>query len=144
MMPRTTTQAPDADRLVVQNDARSIDAAESAIVAAAERHGYTKASLFAVRLAVHEALMNGFKHGHKALAADLPVTLAYKVKPTAIECSVEDSGPGFVPEEVPDPTLEENIERGSGRGLLLIRAYMSSVEYNKKGNRVTMVYEKPQ
>jgi serine/threonine-protein kinase RsbW len=66
------------------------------------------------------------------------------VKAQQIECSVEDQGAGFTPEEVPDPTLEENIERGSGRGLLLIRAYMTSVEYNKKGNKVTMVYDKPE
>jgi serine/threonine-protein kinase RsbW len=121
-MSRASTQAPDA----------------------AERHGYSKASLFAVRLAVHEALMNGFKHGHKGLDANLPVTFSYKVKAQQIECSVEDQGAGFTPEEVPDPTLEENIERGSGRGLLLIRAYMTSVEYNKKGNKVTMVYDKPE
>jgi serine/threonine-protein kinase RsbW len=143
-MSRASTQAPDSDRLAVNNDGASIDAAESAVVAAAERHGYSKASIFAVRLAVHEALMNGFKHGHKGLPSGLQVTLTYKVKPRTIECSIEDQGPGFTPEEVPDPTLEENIERGSGRGLLLIRAYMSRVEHNAKGNRVTMVYEKPE
>jgi serine/threonine-protein kinase RsbW len=44
---------------------------------------------------------------------------------------------------VPDPTLEENLERGSGRGLLLIRAYMSRVEYNDKGNRLSMTYTRP-
>jgi serine/threonine-protein kinase RsbW len=44
---------------------------------------------------------------------------------------------------VPDPTLEENIERGSGRGLLLIKAYMSSATYNAKGNKLTMVYQRP-
>jgi serine/threonine-protein kinase RsbW len=142
-MSRASTQAPDNGRLAVSNDGQSIDAAESAIAQAAERHGYTKASLFAVRLAVHEALMNGFKHGHKGLPASLPVTLTYKVKDRTIECTIEDQGPGFTPQDVPDPTLEENIERGSGRGLLLIRAYMSHVEHNAKGNRVTMVYEKP-
>jgi serine/threonine-protein kinase RsbW len=56
---------------------------------------------------------------------------------------VIDQGPGFDPSAVPDPTLEENIERGSGRGLLLINAYMTSAQYNAKGNAITMVYEKP-
>jgi serine/threonine-protein kinase RsbW len=143
-MSRASTQAPDSDRLSVLSEGSSIDAAETAIVTAAERHQYSKASIFAVRLAVHEALMNGFKHGHKGMPASLPVVLSYKVKDRTIEVSVEDQGPGFTPEEVPDPTLEENIERGSGRGLLLIRAYMSRVEYNAKGNRITMVYEKPE
>jgi serine/threonine-protein kinase RsbW len=57
--------------------------------------------------------------------------------------AVEDQGPGFDPGSVPDPTLEENLERGSGRGLLLIRAYMASVRYNASGNRLEMIYERP-
>jgi serine/threonine-protein kinase RsbW len=57
--------------------------------------------------------------------------------------AVEDQGPGFNPDAVPDPTLEENLERGSGRGLLLIKAYMASASYNAKGNRLEMVYRRP-
>ena len=56
---------------------------------------------------------------------------------------IEDRGPGFDPGTVKDPTLDENLELPTGRGLLLIRAYMTSVEYNAKGNRVRMVYTKP-
>jgi serine/threonine-protein kinase RsbW len=44
---------------------------------------------------------------------------------------------------IPDPTLDENLERGSGRGLLLIRAYMASAEYNASGNALRMVYRRP-
>ena len=57
---------------------------------------------------------------------------------------VEDQGPGFDPGSLPDPTTRENIEKPSGRGLLLIRAYMSSVVFNEVGNRVTMVYLHPE
>ena len=49
--------------------------------------------------------------------------------------------PVFDPGQVKDPTLDENLEIPTGRGLLLMRAYMSSVEYLGKGNRVRMVFK---
>ena len=55
----------------------------------------------------------------------------------------EDKGPGFKPEAVPDPTLDENLTIPTGRGLLLMRAYMAKVEYVGRGNRVEMVYQRP-
>jgi serine/threonine-protein kinase RsbW len=56
---------------------------------------------------------------------------------------VRDQGPGFDPGAVPDPTTDENLERGSGRGLLLIRAYMSRAEYLEGGRMLRMVYQRP-
>jgi serine/threonine-protein kinase RsbW len=56
---------------------------------------------------------------------------------------VEDEGEGFDPAHVPDPTLDENIEASSGRGIALMRAAMDSVEYNEKGNVVTLIKASP-
>jgi serine/threonine-protein kinase RsbW len=126
----------------VPNRPADIDAAQAGVVAELERQGYPKASLFAVRLALHEAMSNAFTHGHKN-HPDAPVTLRYAIDASHAEISIEDQGPGFDPGAIPDPTLDENLERGCGRGLLLIRAYMTSAEYNQKGNRLTMVYRKP-
>ncbi len=50
-----------------------------------------------------------------------------------------DEGKGFDPARVPDPTAPENIERCSGRGLLLMRTFMDEVRYNAVGNEVTLV-----
>ena len=72
----------------------------------------------------------------------MPVSVWYQISDQRVVLAVEDQGPGFDPKAVPDPTLEENLERGSGRGLLLIRAYMASAEYNQKGNRLQMVFER--
>jgi anti-sigma regulatory factor (Ser/Thr protein kinase) len=52
---------------------------------------------------------------------------------------IRDEGPGFDPHKVPDPTDPENLERESGRGLLLMRSFMDSVAYNPTGNEVTLV-----
>jgi serine/threonine-protein kinase RsbW len=60
-----------------------------------------------------------------------------------LEIEVEDQGEGFDPRSVPDPTAEENIEIPSGRGIMLMRAYMTSVEYLPPGNRLRIVYDRP-
>lgn len=128
----------------VSNDATQIDAVQNAVVEAMDRCGYSKASKFAVRLALAEAIANAFHHGHRAMPPALPVFVTFGVTPTEVAISVEDQGPGFDPDAVPDPTLDENLEAPSGRGLMLIRAYMTRVRYNSKGNRVEMVFVKPQ
>jgi CheY-like chemotaxis protein len=52
---------------------------------------------------------------------------------------VRDEGPGFDPATLPDPTDPANLEKVSGRGLLLIRTFMDEVHHNNSGNEITMV-----
>jgi serine/threonine-protein kinase RsbW len=134
---------PDEATLVVINDPAAIDQAQAQVVSVIEKHQYPRASVFAIRLSLHEAMSNAFRHGHSRLPPQVPVKISYNVMNDRVLLAVEDQGPGFNPGSVPDPTLQENLERGSGRGLLLIRAYMASAEYNQKGNRLEMVYERP-
>lgn len=138
-----TANADNFVRLQVVNDPAAIDLAERRVIDAVAALGYPKASLFAVRLCLHEAISNAFRHGHRDLPHHTPVTLEFDARPDRVEIRIEDQGPGFDPAAVPDPTLEENLERGSGRGLLLINAYMAVAEYNPSGNALRMVYLRP-
>ena len=52
---------------------------------------------------------------------------------------IQDEGPGFDPAQLPDPTDPANLERPCGRGVLLIRTFMDSVEYADRGRRCTLV-----
>ncbi len=52
---------------------------------------------------------------------------------------IKDDGRGFDPSAIPDPTLLENLERPTGRGVLLMKAFMDDVHYNKAGNEVTLL-----
>lgn len=135
--------APDSFTLRFVNDPAVVERLLSAFVEAAERHGYSKASRFAVRLALQEGIVNAFRHGHKNLPATATVEAHYDVSPAEIRLWIHDSGPGFDPGSIPDPTLDENLETPSGRGIMLMRAYMSRVTFNAQGNRVEMVYTKP-
>jgi serine/threonine-protein kinase RsbW len=106
---------------------------EDALVATA----YNEHDIFAIKLAVEEALVNAIKHGNQ-LDPDKKVDVSFQVTCERFDIRIVDEGPGFNPEEVPDPTAEENIERPCGRGLLLIRGFMSDVQYHGRGNVVTM------
>jgi serine/threonine-protein kinase RsbW len=99
--------------------------------------GYSERDVFAVRLAMEEALVNAIKHGNGGDPGK-EVRVSYEVTDERVLAEVEDQGPGFDPTSVPDPLLPENMERPCGRGLLLIRAYMTWVRYNDRGNRVTL------
>jgi anti-sigma regulatory factor (Ser/Thr protein kinase) len=52
--------------------------------------------------------------------------------------AIRDEGQGFDPASLPDPTDPANLERISGRGLLLIQTFMDKVEHNESGNQITM------
>ena len=103
-----------------------------------EAQHYDDQSTFAIRLALEEGLMNAIKHGNK-LDPKKTVHVEAKVTPKATEITIEDQGKGFHREEVPDPCAEENLLKCSGRGILLMEAYMDEVKYSQGGRRVRMV-----
>jgi len=110
---------------------------ECEILSACEKHQFGEEDLFAVKLALEEALVNAVKHGNKCDPAKV-VRVLYYITDQRADITIEDQGSGFNPSALPNPCDDENLECTSGRGLLLMRAYMSSVVYNPQGNKVTM------
>ena len=98
---------------------------------------YAEKDVFAVRLALEEALVNAIRHGNHDDVARR-VSVSYLVGPERVLVEVKDEGDGFDPGEVPDPLAPENLERSSGRGLHLMRTYMTWIRFNARGNCVTM------
>jgi len=122
-----------------------------------------EASVIRVCIALEEALRNALFHGNLELTSEqregdpdeyqrliddrtarepyasrrLQVTV--EVTPTSGRFVIRDQGPGFDPAKLPDPTDPENIEKVSGRGLLLMRTFMDEVTFNETGNEVTMI-----
>jgi serine/threonine-protein kinase RsbW len=98
---------------------------------------YTDKEIFAIKLALEEAVVNAIKHGNQ-MDRGKRVRIAYRVHAERFDALIADEGAGFDPNEVPDPTAPENLERPCGRGLMLIRHYMTEVTYNDRGNLVRM------
>jgi len=119
-----------------------LPAVQNEVLEAVSAHEYPGASEFALRLVLEEAISNAFRHGNKS-KPDLHVDVEWAVEPDRVVISVEDQGAGFDPESLPDPTDDDRLELPSGRGVMLIHAYMTDVSYNERGNRVTMVYKRP-
>ena len=95
--------------------------------------GYSSKDIFGVRLALEEAIVNAIKHGHR-YDPTKEVEIRYQIGTEQLLVEVEDEGPGFDPAHVPDATAPENLERPSGRGLLLIRHYSTWVRHNAQGD----------
>ena len=124
-------------------------------------------SVIRVCIALEEALRNALFHGnleltseqrdgdgahYQALINERLTTLPYAKRQLHVSISitpefgkfvVRDEGPGFNPNNLPDPTDPENLEKVSGRGLLLMRTFMDEVTYNANGNEVTMIKRAP-
>lgn len=102
---------------------------------------FSSRDIFAMRLSLEEAITNAIRHGNR-YAADKRVWIRCELSAALIRVTVRDEGAGFDPEQVPDPTLDENLERPSGRGLLLMRAYLSECQYSESGRCLTLVRER--
>jgi serine/threonine-protein kinase RsbW len=98
---------------------------------------YSKRDVFAIELALEEALVNAVRHGNQMDPAK-QVHVAYRVTDSRFEITIEDEGPGFILDEVRDPRALENLERPCGRGLFLMHHYMSDVVFHPPGNKLTM------
>jgi serine/threonine-protein kinase RsbW len=98
--------------------------------------GYPRKDIFAVSLTLREAVSNAFRHGNRSDPRKR-IDVRYLLTPAEALFEVEDQGAGFDPEQVPDPLAEPYLDRPSGRGLFLMRTYMTWVSFNREGNRVT-------
>ena len=104
------------------------------------QNGYTDFAQFAIRLCLEESIVNAFRHGNRSEPGQV-VQFHCKIDGESAGFEIQDEGVGFDPEGVPDPTAEENLEIPSGRGLMLMRAYMSEVVHVAPGNTLRMVYK---
>jgi len=116
-----------------------------------------------VGIAVEEALLNALYHGNLDVSSTLKESDPGLFEETARQRSLEepysqrkiyvdalvsrdvarfvirDEGRGFNPSVLPDPCDPANLEKASGRGILLMRSFMDEISFNEQGNQVTLV-----
>ena len=111
---------------------------QSKIIDDIEKRGFHEQAVFAIRLALEEAMRNAIKHGNRN-DPKKKVHIEATVSQSQARIVIEDEGRGFRRNAVPDPTLPKNLEKCSGRGILLIESYMNEVKWSRGGRRVEMV-----
>ncbi|MCC6416839.1 MAG: ATP-binding protein [Gemmataceae bacterium] len=123
--------------VIIPSDPAEARRVQEEIERALQSHRFDDRDIFSIKLALEEALVNAIKHGNQ-FDRGKKVRITYRVNTERFDIQIIDEGPGFDLEDVPDPMSAENLERPCGRGLLLMRHYMTDVVFHPPGNRVTM------
>lgn len=92
-----------------------------------------------IMIAVTEAVNNAIVHGNKG-DANKNVVLALEQLDNALIFTVVDEGQGFDFQHLPDPTLDENLEKIGGRGLFLVKHLCDEVRFNEGGSSIKMTF----
>jgi serine/threonine-protein kinase RsbW len=119
----------------------SVDVAEEAVLKEAEELGFEEDDLHKIGMSVRECMVNAVVHGNRYNARK-KVHVMIQRTPDRLAVVIQDEGDGFDMAELPDPLANENLLRHSGRGLLLIQAFMDEFQIRPrepKGTEVKMV-----
>lgn len=118
----------------------SVNKAEKTAESCAQSAGFDEDTVPQITMAVREAAVNAVIHGNSYDPAK-QFSVAFETTPEAMTVRVCDEGQGLDPETLPDPLAPENILRGSGRGIFLIRAFMDEVHFRKlqPGTELTLI-----
>lgn len=126
------------ERTVIPSDLNRARQLEESLIQRLSEAGYGESDVFAIKLALEEALVNAIKHGNQ-YDPDKSVTVTTEITHEQAKFTITDQGSGFTPEDVPDPTADENLMQPCGRGLMLIRSFMDEAEFNETGNELRLL-----
>ncbi len=102
--------------------------------------GFDEEAAYWINMAVRESVANAVEHGNK-YDPHKTVDIRFTIGVDALRVSVRDHGEGFDPATLPDPLDPNNLLNPAGRGILYMRTFMDSVEYERHpegGMMVTM------
>ena len=125
-------------RLSLESTLDSVEAAELIVERMAELNGFDQDEVYQIGMGVRETMANAVGHGNR-FSPDKAVTFEASIDEEAFCVSVTDQGAGFAPDCVTDPLEADGLLLGSGRGLLMMRAFFDEVEIGSSGDSGTRV-----
>ncbi len=128
------------DRLIASDPMAARQVLDEMLAQLEVQH-WRQRDIFAVHLATEEALINAIHHGNGSDAGK-NIHFVCLLGGDLIRIEITDEGRGFDPAALPDPTCGDHLHAPCGRGVMIMRAFMSRVEFNARGNRVTMEKER--
>ena len=129
--------APQSFEVTIASDTAAGQEVQEKIIALLEEMEFSTRDVFGMRLALEEAIVNAIKHGN-GYDPDKTVTVKCHVDGEMVSVAIEDQGEGFDLSSVPDPTDDANLDKPSGRGIMLMHSFLSKVEYSDGGRRVLL------
>ncbi|RPI10654.1 MAG: ATP-binding protein [Acidobacteriales bacterium] len=130
-------QASSVDTLL-DSALQSVEEAESLVLKVARAAGFPEEELYKLNMAVRETVVNAVVHGNR-YSAHKKVHFQVSGSKDRITVTVGDEGNGFDLASLPDPLAEENLLHQSGRGLLLVRAFVDEFQVRRLTPRGTQV-----
>jgi serine/threonine-protein kinase RsbW len=126
--------------LTLKSTMESVDEIEAAAEKLAAESGLDEDERFHVAMAAREAAVNAVLHGNGYDPSKL-VFASFEITGGALVMTIADQGKGLDPDSLPDPLAPENLLRGSGRGIFLIRSFMDEVHFRQlhPGTELTLV-----
>ncbi len=123
---------------IIKSDLKKVPSAVAKILSILKKRHIDDKPLQDIKLALSEAVINSIRHGNEGNRR-LRVGTELFLTEGEVRLRVWDEGKGYDYNKVPDPTLDENIEKGHGRGIFLIRRLMDKVSFNKTGSQIEMI-----
>jgi serine/threonine-protein kinase RsbW len=123
----------------------SVNRAEAIAEQLAADYGFDEDDRQKISMAVREATVNAVYHGNQ-YDTKKKITVGFENHGAELVVRITDQGKGLNPDEIPDPLSPENLLRGSGRGIFLIRAFMDEVHFRPlhPGTEITLVKRRGQ
>ncbi len=126
-------------KIKIESDIGNLRIVENVIEETTNEIGITQDNYGKILVSTMEAVNNAIIHGNKSDPEKIvDIEIAYLSN--NLEIKVTDEGMGFSPDEIKDPTIPENREALNGRGIFLMSHLADKIRFNKKGNRVTIIF----
>lgn len=124
----------------LESSLESVNRLEQTAEEVARKAGVDDDEVFRIAMAVREAAVNAVLHGN-SYDPDKRVTASFESTGADLIIRISDQGKGLDPDSLPDPLAPENLLRGSGRGIFLIRSFMDEVKFRQlhPGTELTLI-----
>jgi serine/threonine-protein kinase RsbW len=127
-------------KLRIESSISNLVIVENAIEEVVSEIGINQENYGKILVSTLEAVNNAIMHGNR-YEKDKIVDVEISYRNEKLKIKIKDEGKGFIPEEVPDPTIPQNIESLNGRGVFLMSKLADQIKYSKRGNAVTMYFK---
>jgi serine/threonine-protein kinase RsbW len=126
--------------MTLESSLDSVDRVEETAEQLAKSAGVQEDDIYRITMAVREAAVNAVLHGN-SYDPEKHIHASFENTGSSLVIRIADEGKGLDLDKLPDPLAPENLLRGSGRGIFLIRSFMDEVHFRQlhPGTEMTLI-----